>query len=589
MPISLQTVRELLQRENLSAVVVPTGDPHASEYPCRHWELRKALCPFTGSAGTLVITPAAALLWTDSRYWEQASRELNGSGFELMQDGSENVPSIEEWLSRTLQAGVNVGLDGSSTPLQTFARWKNRLSENGISLTDVSPSLYRLWTDRPSLLTTPVLPFHSFQRPRSEKLAAVRNKLREIGADTLLVTALDDVAWLSNLRGLDVQNTPVFVAYFLIQEKTATLFIDPRKIGPATIRALYADAIECRPYDEIEPALKELPASSRLLLDPAQINLHLFDSALSHVQTIRGTNPVTQLKTIKTPEEIQSVRSCMVLEGIALVKLFSWIEDALSAGDPPTEWNVAEKLLSFRKEAQTFVESSFETIAATGANAALPHYAPSAASSCPLAKDSVLLLDCGGQYLGATTDITRTISLGLAPESLRRDYTAVLRGHIAFATARFPEGLHAGRIDSLARAPLWEIGADYGHGTGHGVGFFLSVHEPPLSVSPRTPTTDAVRLVRGMILSNEPGVYRTGLWGVRLENLVTPKESGIPDFLDFETLSLCPFDKKLIIPEMLTKKERQWIDDYHAAVYNRLSLFLGENHRKWLERATSPL
>jgi len=567
--VPLTATRNYMREKGLNALVVPTGDPHASEYPSSHWELRKALCPFTGSAGTLVITEETALLWTDSRYWEQAKRELADSGFFLKEDGAPGVESPEVWIRKNLPYASQIGIDGSTTPLMRFEAIEKELAAQKMALTDVSDSIYALWSERPEIAKTPVLSFTHAQKGRKEKLKAVSDALNCIGADALLLTKLDDIAWLTNLRGADVLYTPVFLAYMLVTHTSATLFIDSKKMGALTRFALKADGIDCEEYDALESVLSHFSCDLKLLIDAKEVNAHLYAKALTKLNLIKDANPVATLKTRKTPEEIASIRQAMQFEGVALVKLFMWIEKSLAENKTLTEYDVAEKLRSLRLEEPTCVDLSFETIAAVGENAALCHYAPTKEKSSLLKLGTMLLLD--------------------VPEAMKRDYTAVLRGHIAFSSARFPNGLHAARLDSLARAPLWENGIDYGHSTGHGVGFFLSVHEAPLSSSPRTPAAEATKLVEGVVLSDEPGVYRAGLWGVRIENLVTATHFNETDFLTFEPLSLCPYDRHLIDVERLSSFERQWINDYHAYVFEKLTPGLDSEASEWLKKATAPL
>ncbi len=587
--VPLTATRNYLREKGLNALIVPTGDPHASEYPSSHWELRKALCPFTGSAGTLVITETAALIWTDSRYWEQAKRELADSGFLLKEDGASGVESPEVWLRKNLPPTSRIGIDGSTTPLMRFERIQKEIATQKMTLTDVSDSVYALWSERPEISMRPVLSFTNAQKPRKEKLKAVCDALDCLGADAVLLTKLDDIAWLTNLRGADVLYTPVFLAYMLITHTSATLFIDSKKMGTLTRLTLQADGIDCEEYDALDCTLSHFPSDLKLLIDPKEINAHLYTSALSQLNLVKDTNPVATLKTRKSPEEIASIRKAMRYEGLALVKLFMWIEESLAQNQTLTEYDVAEKLRALRLEEPTCIDLSFETIAAVGENAALCHYAPTKEKSAQLQPGTMLLLDSGGQYFDGTTDITRTIALGEVPEAMKQDYTAVLRGHVAFSSSRFPNGLNAGRLDSFARAPLWENGIDYGHSTGHGVGFFLSVHEAPLSSSPRTPLTEATKLVEGVVLSDEPGVYRAGLWGVRIENLVSPSRFNETDFLTFEPLSLCPYDRNLIVVDRLSPFERQWINNYHAYVFETLSPFLDSKSCAWLKNATAPL
>lgn len=587
--VPLNATRNYMREKGLNALIVPTGDPHASEYPSSHWQLRKALCPFTGSAGTLVITEFAAFLWTDSRYWEQAKRELADSGFLLKEDGATGVESPEVWIRKNLAPASRIGIDGTTTPLIRFEKIQKELATKMMTLTDVSDTVYALWTNRPEISAKPVLSYTQAQKPRREKLRMLSEALDCADADALLLTKLDDIAWLTNLRGADVLYTPVFLAYMLVTHTSATLFIDSKKLGSLTRLALKADGIDCEEYDALESSLSHFSNNLKLLIDPKEVNAHLYSKALSKLNLLKDANPVARLKSRKTPEEIASIRQAMRFEGVALVKLFMWIEKGLAQNQRLTEYDVAEKLRALRLEEPTCVDLSFETIAALGENAALCHYAPTKEMFSELRRGTMLLLDSGGQYLEGTTDITRTIALGEVPDAMRNDYTAVLRGHIAFSSVRFPNGLHAGRLDSFAREPLWENGLDYGHSTGHGVGFFLSVHEAPLSSSPRTPATEATKLVEGVVLSDEPGVYRSGLWGVRIENLVTPCRFNETDFLTFEPLSLCPYDRSLIAVDRLSTFERQWIDNYHAYVFEKLSPLLDSEACEWLKKATAPL
>jgi len=588
MTVSLQALRHSMRKEALSAYIVPTGDPHASEMPATCWEFRKALCPFTGSAGTLLVTDTRALLWTDSRYWEQARRELTGSPFELICEGHPDAPSLAQWLTGNLGNGQKIGIDATGASIAQFEALTLALKDHEMVLVDASAIAETLWTNRPEPPRRPALPFLLAQKRSAEKLRDVRELMHQQGADTLLCSALDDVAWLCNLRGQDHPCTPVFLAHLVVEEKSATLFVDSRKLGPATCATLAAEGIQCQSYAAFGGFIHALAPSARILVDKTRTSA-IFLSALDGKRIIEATNPITILKSRKSFEEIASIRKCMVIDGLALVKLFYWLDERLALGASLSEWDVAQKLLALRSEAATFIGPSFGTIAAVGANAAEPHYAPKDKSASKLHLGTVLLLDCGGQYLGATTDITRTVALGNVSEAMRRDFTAVLRGHIALACTRFPKGVHAARLDTLARLPLWEIGADYGHGTGHGVGFFLNVHEGPLSISPRTPANEATRLVQGVVFSNEPGLYRAGKYGIRIENLVTPMASGLADYLEFETLSLCPIDKRLIDRSRLSERELSWLNAYHAKVYQALSPHLDTTHRHWLQSACAPL
>lgn len=590
----LARVREYMKKRKIDAWVVLTGDPHLCEYLPKDWAFRKYLSGFTGSAGTLVISAQKALLWTDSRYWEQAAKQVENSGIELMRQGAMDTPSVTDWLVKHLSSGAVVGLDPRTVSMQRYADIESKLAGHGIALIGNDTLINTVWSDRPEPINRPVFAFDYGQKSRKEKLAAVSEKLSEAGVQALFLTALDDVAWMLNLRGSDVACTPVFTAYALVCYDGGILYIDPKKFtDPQLLEAVKADGYKVVDIKRIgADIMARLPGHS-VLLDPASTTQFLYQKLVSdeRIEIVRKPNPVQLIKSRKTPQELDLLRQTMRHDGAALCELYAWLEENLNNGIRLTETDVAQKLNDFRSKLPGFLDLSFTTISAAGVNAALPHYSPDKTDSAEVNDACVLLIDSGGQYTGGTTDITRTVAVGDIDAALRRDFTAVLRGHIALATAHFPQGTYAAQLDTFARAPIWEIGADYGHGTGHGVGFALSVHEGPAHISPKCPTVDETRVVPGLVLSNEPGLYRPGRWGIRTENLITPVPAPAQDdqmqpMMTFETLSLCPIDTRLIDTSMMTPFEIWWVNDYHRRVRESLSELLSPQARDWLMRAT---
>lgn len=588
----LAACRRAIVERGLAAVVVTTGDPHMSEYLPENWAFRRYLTGFTGSAGTLVVTEEKALLWTDSRYWEQAAKETANTGIVVMKQGEEAVPPPREWLAKELPENARLGVDFATVAADRLPQLEAVLAVRGISVEDASDLTEALWKDRPGRPQAPVRVFTNAQRPVTEKLERLRQTLRDKNASALFLSSLDDIAWTLNLRGSDVLHTPVFVSFLLITPACATLFVDADKVAAAEVRQhLLTAGVAVAPYDSVLEALKTV--SGRVLLDlgrtcakvAAVLNLR------DDVQILPGVQETTMLKSRKTPDELAALRETMIIDGVALAETFAWVAECDAQAVSITESDVADFLHEARARHPDFFDESFTTIAAWGANAAQPHYSPKKETAATLQQDSMLLVDSGAQYAGGTTDVTRTVAIGRPTPAMKRDFTAVLCGHIALATARFPRGVFAGQLDTLARSALWKIGADFGHGTGHGVGFHLSVHEGPASISPRAPATDASRIVPGLVLSNEPGLYRPGLWGIRTENLVTPVASDpeadeMMPFLTFETLTLCPIDGRLITTAMMTPYEIWWVNDYHRRVKEALTNRLSPRAQRWLNRAT---
>lgn len=590
----ISALRACLAQKNLSAWIVFTGDPHLSEYLPRNWAFRAYLSGFTGSAGTLVVTQQKVALWTDSRYWEQAAHEIAGTEIVLMKDGAAETPSIGAWLSTELPAKSRIGTNFLTASSKLVGRLRTALARHDIVLTGQTDVECIVWMDRPGPECHPVTLFPFGQTPCPQKLAAVRGQMQDEGADALFVSTLDDIAWITNLRGSDIACNPVFTAYLLVEKDSATLFADVDRFSTEIQDTLRKDGFTLLPYEAAQHALEKLSKEGTLWLD----GTHTCEAfvAKAHdlgIRLLDEKQPTTLLKAKKTPEELDLLRQTMVTDGVALCELYAWLDEALEQGQEITEWDVSEKLHEYRSRSAEFIEESFTTIAAVGANAALPHYTPKKETAALLTKPAMLLIDSGGQYRGGTTDITRTTAVGWPTDQMRRDYTAVLQGHINLALAKFPDGTYSSQLDTFARAPLWECGLDFGHGTGHGVGFCLSVHEGPVSISPRCPTSDQTRVHEGLVVSNEPGLYRTGQWGIRTENLVTPVATQAeaefrPEkkLLTFETLSLCPIDTRLIFPGMLTPLQIWWVNDYNRRVREALRDKLSDQAKQWIDRAT---
>jgi len=584
-------LRDAMARERLDAYVVPSSDPHLSEYLPARWQARQWLSGFTGSAGTLVVTADFAGVWTDSRYWVQAAAELEGSGVELMKmtAGQQSQPHVD-WLAQRLASGSNVGVDGAVLALAAARALADALSARGIGLRTDLDLLDAVWADRPELPSAPV---YEHREPyacvaRVEKLEAVRRAMREQGAQWHFVSTLDDLAWLTNLRGADVNFNPVFVGHALIGLESATLFVGAGKVPPDVAASLARDGVAIEPYERASAGLAALPAGATLLVDPRRITYGLCEAVPQSVDVVEAVNPSTFAKSRKTAAEAEHVRATMEQDGAALAEFFAWFENALGR-QTLTELIVDERLTAARARRPGYICQSFATIAGFNANGAMPHYRATEASHAHIAGDGLLLIDSGGQYLGGTTDITRVMPIGSITDPQRRDFTLVLKGMIALSRARFPRGIRSPMLDAIARAPIWEAGVDYGHGTGHGVGYFLNVHEGPQVISHYAPAEPYTAMQAGMITSVEPGIYRPGQWGVRIENLVLSRAAGETEFgafLDFETLTLCPIDTRAIALTLLRDDERAWLNGYHETVRERISPHVTGEARAWLEART---
>ncbi|MGS1119426.1 M24 family metallopeptidase [Rhodanobacter sp. UC4436_H3] len=594
-PARLAALRAAMKQHGVAAVLVPSADPHLSEYLPAHWSARTWLSGFDGSAGTLIVGREQAGLWTDSRYFAQAEQQLAGSGVALMKLRVPHTPEHLEWLQQQLHDGDVLAVAGDSVAVATRHQIEHRLAETGATVRTDLDLPGEIWTDRPALPASPVVE-HALAWaciPRAEKFARLRKAMRKLGASHHLVSSLDDIAWLTNLRGSDVECNPVFLAHLLVQANAgATLFVGRAKLDDALVAALAADGIGIADYASITSALPELGADDRLLLDSGRVVSSIAAAIAPEVTRIEAPNPSTAFKAIKSAAELDHVRDVMRRDGAALVRGFRRLEQRLAAGMTLTELDVDTLLHEERSAQPGWVGESFATIAGYQANGALPHYRATPQSHSTLQAKGLLLIDSGGQYLGGTTDITRVLALGETTAEQRRDATLVLKGMIGLSRARFPKGASGPQLDALARAPLWAAGMDYGHGTGHGVGYFLNVHEGPHGIRAPVPGGALVPLEPGMISSIEPGLYKPGRHGIRHENLAVVVEADhteFGEFLAFETLTMCPFDRRALEPNLLNPEERAWLDDYHANVRAALSPLLADADLEWLNRHCAPL
>lgn len=585
--------QEALARHGLAALLVPSSDPHLSEYLPERWQGRQWLSGFTGSMGTLVVARHKAALFADSRYWVQAEAELAGSGIELVKIPTGTATHHVDWLAREAKTGETVAVDGDVIGLGAAQQLRAVLQKAGVKLRTDLDLLAEIWPDRPALPAEPVYEHRAPQAPlaRAAKLAQLREAMARHGATQHLISTVDDIAWALNLRGSDVTYNPVFLAHLLIGLDGATLFVGEGKIDAALKAALAADGVTLAPYAEAAATLAALPAGATLLLDPKRVTLGLRERI--GVPVVEAINPSTLLKSRKSAAEAEHIREAMRQDGAAMCEFYAWFEAALGR-ERITELTIDEKLSAARAKRPGFVGLSFSTIAGFNANGAMPHYRATPESHAVIEvtdQGGLLLIDSGGQYLGGTTDITRVWPIGTISDAHRRDYTLVLKGTMALSRTKFPRGTLSPMLDAIARAPLWEHGLEYGHGTGHGVGYFLNVHEGPQSISKAVPDAH-MAMEPGMITSIEPGLYRPGQWGIRIENLVLNVPAGdteFGEFLAFETLTLCPIDTRCIDRSLLRADEIDWLNDYHAMVRERLAPLVDGAAHDWLLRRTEPI
>lgn len=582
----LVRLREEMQREHLDAVIIPTTDPHNSEYTADHWKGREWMSGFNGSAGTAVITLTGAALWTDSRYFLAAEEQLQGTGYVLMKEKVSGTPTIAEWLAT--QQVENVAIDGSVVSASTVRKLQQELRQHGgMTLRTNWDPLERVWSERPAIPASPVSihPLEYAGEATHDKLQRIRKALREVHADGMLVASLDDIAWTLNLRGQDVHCTPVFVSYLLISTQKVILFINKEKLSQEVQAYLKAEDIGVDDYANVGKGLKDY-FEYNILMDPDEVNATLFSKATCKV--VEAASPIPVLKAVKNEREIVGFRQAMLRDGIAMVKFLKWLRPAVEAGGQ-TEMTVAEKLRELRSEQPLYRDLSFDTIAGYQSHGAIVHYEVTPETDVPLRPEGLLLIDSGAHYEDGTTDITRTIALGPVTEEQKHVCTLVLKGHIQLAMARFPQGTCGTQLDVLARQAMWRERLNYLHGTGHGVGSYLCVHEGPHQIRMNHISQP---LLPGMTVTDEPGLYLAGKFGVRTENVLLVKESGEGEygpFLDFEVLTLCPIDTTPIDFRMLTQEETDWLNRYHQHVYDQLASHLDEEERTWLRAATNEI
>lgn len=585
----IHALRMTFRPNNIKAFIIPSTDPHLSEYVAPYWMSREWISGFTGSAGTAVILMDKAGLWTDSRYFLQAEKELEGSGITLYKEMLPETPSITKFLCQNLKPGESVSIDGKMFSVQQVEQMKEDLAPYQLQVNLFGDPLKNIWKDRPSMPDAPAFIYDVKYAGKScgEKVAAIRTELKKKGIFALFLSSLDEIAWTLNLRGSDVHCNPVIVSYLLVTQDEVVYFISPEKITQEVNEYLQKQQVSLRKYDEAESFLNSF-AGENILIDPKKTNYAIYSAINPACKVVRGESPVTLLKAIRNEQEIAGIHHAMQRDGVALVKFLKWLEASVLSGKE-TELSVDRKLHEFRAAQPLYMGESFDTIAGYKEHGAIVHYSATEESDVTLQSKGFLLLDSGAQYLDGTTDITRTIALGELTEEEKTDYTLILKGHIALAMAKFPAGTRGAQLDVLARMPIWSHGMNFLHGTGHGVGHFLSVHEGPQSIRMNE---NPIVLQPGMVTSNEPGVYKAGSHGIRTENLTLvckDKEGMFGEYFKFETITLCPICKKGIIKEMLTAEEVKWFNDYHQTVYKKLSPSLNEEEKKWLLEATKAI
>jgi Xaa-Pro aminopeptidase len=604
----LEDLREVMRREHLAACIFPSTDPHQGEYIPDHWKSREWISGFNGSAGTAVVTLTSAALWTDSRYFIAAEEQLKGTEFQLMKLKIEGTPTIAQWLGKEIMQSrhpyedwTEVAIDGKCSSVNAVKELIADLrKENGITLRTNFDPMKMIWRDRPMIPENPVevYPLEYAGESAHDKIARIRQALRERHADGMLMAALDDIAWTLNLRGTDVHCNPVFVSYLLISSKNVTLYINKVKLTPEVSAYLKAENIKVEDYEQVENGLKDY-FEYNILLDPDEVNYRLYEvvknkgkmNDLQKTEIVEEESPVKRMKTVKNEREIAGFRSAMLKDGIAMTKFLYWLSGYI--GKPEisglTEMSIDQKLTSLRAEQPLYRDISFDTIAGYGAHGAIVHYEATPETDIPLQPKGLLLLDSGAQYLDGTTDITRTIALGPLTEEEKKIYTLVLKGHIQIELCKFPSGASGTQIDILARQAMWREGLNYLHGTGHGIGTYLNVHEGPHQFRMEWKPAP---LVAGMTITDEPGIYLSGRCGARTENtlLIVPyMETEFGKFLQFESLTLCPIDKPPIILDMMTPEELAWLNQYHQHVFDTLSPHLNEDEKTWLQEACSAM
>jgi len=583
----ISLMREQMKKRGLDAYIIPSSDPHASEYVAPRWRSRAWVSGFTGSAGTLVVTASESGLWTDGRYFIQAEKELEGSGIKLFRMRQPGVPTYCEWLFEKLGEGMCVGFDGSVISSLEAGSLEKSFSKKGIRISGEYDIVEQIWKDRPQAPSGKVYVHELKYAGESslQKQELVRARLRREGAKYYIISTLDDIAWLFNLRGSDVKNNPVFMAYAIVSVNESLIFVDRKKLTKEARESLEKSGVQIKPYNAVGKAVKKFEKKSSVYLDPSKLSYSLSRLIHKSCTRIEKADIVERLKAVKNKIEIENIRVCQVRDGIAMARFLCWLDKNIGKIDID-EMSAADMLESLRREQPGYAGPSFDTICAYMANAAMMHYSASAENCSKLEPRGFLLVDSGGQYPDGTTDITRTIVLGGLTKEQKRDFTLVLKGHIALARLRFLHGATGTNVDIIARQPMWNEGIDYKCGTGHGLGYFLSVHEGPQRISQNPNSTV---LEEGMLLTNEPGIYREGEHGIRTENTLLVKKAQHTEFgqfMDFETISYCPIDIRGVEASMLDDGERSWLNDYHGRVYKYIAPHLSEEERSWLQDMT---
>ena len=591
-PERITALREAMIQHKIDAYIIPTSDPHMSEYPADCWKYREWISGFTGSAGTVVVTANKAGLWTDSRYFLQAASQLEGSGIELYKMMLPETPSISDFLKHELKPGATVGLNGETYSITEAQALERTLAEKEILLNTNAPLIDSLWKERPAIPDAPMfeMPIELSGKSVEDKLIEINQMLHKAGADCTILSALDEVAWTFNIRGTDVTYNPVVISYAFISEKESVLFVNPKKLPTEIAEHLQKEGVTLADYGMLTTYLSRLPERTRVFIDGKRTNVAIYNALPKSSILIEGISPANHLKSIKNETEIKGFRNAVLKDGIAMTKFYFWLEKSLKAGEKVTELSAAAKLTALRAEQPQYVMDSFASISSYGPHGAIVHYSPTPETDVELKTDSLYLLDSGAQYLDGTTDITRTIALCDVPtEQMKKDFTRALKGTIGIAKCKFPAGIRGCLIDTFARKALWDAGINYLHGTCHGIGHCLNVHEGPQSIRMEE---NPVILEPGMVMSDEPAMYRPGEYGIRTENMVLIREDSETEFgkfLGFETLTLCYIDTKLVIPSMLSVREHAWLNKYHQMVFDLISPHLNEEEKAWLKEKTAEI
>ena len=591
-PERIAALREAMKQHKIDAYIIPTSDPHMSEYPADCWKYREWISGFTGSAGTVIITADKAGLWTDSRYFLQASTQLEGTGIELFKMMLPETPTIPEFLTHELKEGQTVGLNGETYSLADARSLEKALAEKEIKLNTNASLIDPIWKERPAIPEAPMfeMPIELSGKSTEDKLLDINKMLHKAGADCTILSALDEVAWTFNIRGTDVAYNPVVISYAFVSEKESVLFVNPKKIPVEIAEHLKKEGVTLADYGMLATFLSRLPERTRVFIDSKRTNVAIYNALPKSSILIEGISPANHLKSIKNETEIKGFRNAVLKDGIAMTKFYFWLEKMLKAGEKVTELSAAAKLTALRSEQPQYVMDSFASISSYGPHGAVVHYSPTPETDTELKTDSLYLLDSGAQYLDGTTDITRTIALCDEPsEQMKKDFTRALKGTIGIAKCKFPAGIRGCLIDAFARKALWDAGINYLHGTCHGIGHCLNVHEGPQSIRMEE---NPVILEPGMVMSDEPAMYRPGEYGIRTENMILIREDSETEFgkfLGFETLTLCYIDTKLVIPSMLSVREHAWLNKYHQMVYDLVSPHLTEEEKAWLKEKTAEI